>query len=132
MVKKTYARGVPAGNLGGTADVGEVGDGALGLVAVAGDEAVGAVGARDGDHGAAGVIVAGVVGDWWDVLVMLHVVGMESVMRHTSDGGGSGGQGEDAEDVGEHFEGWWGLLGWFIRGWYVYFTRGGVEASGLY
>lgn len=119
---KTHARRVPAGNLGGTADVREVGNGTLGLVAVAGDEAVGAVGARDGGHGAAGVIVAGVVGDWWDVLVMLYVVGVKSVMRHTSDGGGSGGQGEDAEDVGEHFEGGWELLEWFIRGWYVYVT----------
>jgi hypothetical protein len=54
---------VPARDLGGAADVGEVGDGALGLVAVAGDEAVDAVGARDGCHGAAGVVVAGVVGD---------------------------------------------------------------------
>lgn len=44
-MKKTHARRVPAGDLGGTADVGEVGDGALGLVAVASDEAVGAVGA---------------------------------------------------------------------------------------
>lgn len=26
-------------------------------------------------------------------------------MRRTSNGGGSGGQGEDAEDVGEHFGG---------------------------
>lgn len=26
-------------------------------------------------------------------------------MKRTSDGGGSSGQGEDAEDVGEHFEG---------------------------
>lgn len=51
--------------------MGEAGDGALGLVAVAGDEAVGAVGARDGGHGAAGVIVAGVVGDWEMVLVTL-------------------------------------------------------------
>lgn len=85
--------------------MGEVGDGALGLVAVAGDEAVGAVGARDGGHGAAGVIVAGVVGDWEVVLVILNVCKAESAMMHTSDGGGSGGQGEDAEDVGEHFEG---------------------------
>lgn len=38
-------------------------------------------------------------------------------MRHTSDGGGSGGQGEDAEDVGEHFEDGWELLSG-LRGWY--------------
>lgn len=80
---KTHARGVPAGDLGGAADVGEVGDGALGLVAVAGDEAVGAVGARDGRHGAAGVIVAGVVGDWMGVLVILYgVVGVKRVCMH--------------------------------------------------
>lgn len=85
--------------------MGEVGDGALGLVAVAGDEAVGAVGARDGSHGAGGVIIAGIVGDWEMVLVILNVCRSERAMRHTSDGGGSGGQGEDAEDVGEHFEG---------------------------
>lgn len=60
---KTHARRVPAGDLGGAADVGELGDGALGLVAVAGDQAVGAVGARDGRQGAGGIIVAGVVGD---------------------------------------------------------------------
>lgn len=52
--------------------MGEVGDGALGLVAVAGDEAVGAVGARDGGQGAGGVIVAGVVGDWETVLATLY------------------------------------------------------------
>lgn len=56
--------------------MGKVGDGALGLVAVAGDEAVGAVGARDGRQGAGGVIVAGVVGDWMSVLVILHGVGV--------------------------------------------------------
>lgn len=68
------ARGrVPAGDLGGAADVGEAGDGALGLVAVAGDEAVGAVGARDGRHGAAGVVVAGVVGDWGVMLVISRI-----------------------------------------------------------
>lgn len=30
----------------------------------------------------------------------------EQDARLTSDGGGSSGQGEDAEDVGEHFEGY--------------------------
>lgn len=51
--------------------MGEVGYGALGLVAVAGDEAVGAVGAGDGGQGAGGVIVAGVVGDWKMMLAIL-------------------------------------------------------------
>lgn len=33
-------------------------------------------------------------------------VGLKDVcVRRTSDGGGSSGQGEDAEDVGEHFGG---------------------------
>lgn len=53
---------VPATNGGGTAD--ELGaDLALCLPAVPGDEAVLAVGAGDGGQGAAGIIVAGVVGD---------------------------------------------------------------------
>lgn len=52
--------------------MGEVGDGALGLVAVAGDETVGAVGAGNGCQGAGGVIVAGVVGDWKMMLAILY------------------------------------------------------------
>lgn len=53
--------------------MGEVGDGALGLVAVAGDETVGAVGAGDGRQGTGGVIVAGVVGDCGMGLVSSHL-----------------------------------------------------------
>lgn len=97
---------VPARDGGGAADVGEAGDGALGLVAVAGDEAVDAVGARDGGHGAACVVVAGVVGDCGVMLVISEGYKLGLRFGHTSDGGGSSGQGEDAEDVGEHFEGW--------------------------
>lgn len=55
------------------------------------------------------------------MLVILYgVVGVKSAqvcvcMRRTSDGGGSGGQGEDAEDVGEHFEGGLELRGSEMR-----------------
>lgn len=54
---------VPAGDGLGSADVGELGDGALRLPALAGNEAVLAVGARHGGQGAGAVVVAGVVGD---------------------------------------------------------------------
>lgn len=83
----TYARRVPSTDGIDTSNVGEVADLALSLPAVLGDEAVGAVGARDGGQGAGAVVVAGVVGD--------------------ADGLGGGGQGEDGEDVGElHVCGW--------------------------
>lgn len=55
---------VPAGHLLDAADVGEVPDLRLEVPAVLGDEAVCAVGAGDDGHGAVGVVVAGVVGDW--------------------------------------------------------------------
>lgn len=73
--------GVPAGNDVHTANVGELGDVALLLPAVLGDEAVGAVRAGNGSHGARGVIVASVVRD--------------------GGGRGSSGQGEGAEETGE-------------------------------
>ena len=55
---------VPAPDGDGAADVGEVGGLAERLPAEAGGEAVGAVGAGYLGEGAAGNIVAGVVGDW--------------------------------------------------------------------
>lgn len=70
------ARGrVPARDGGGASDVGEARDLALRLPVVAGDEAVGAVGARDDGQGTRAVVVAGVVGDClacqsWRGLVM--------------------------------------------------------------
>lgn len=54
---------VPAADLLDAADVGEVLDLRLEVPAVLGDEAVGAVGARDDGERAVGVIVASVVGD---------------------------------------------------------------------
>ena len=54
--------GVPAGDALVATEVGGL-DVALGLPAVLGDEAVGAVRAGDGGEGAAGVVVAGIVGD---------------------------------------------------------------------
>lgn len=70
LSRNSYLVAVPAGDGGAAADVGEVGDVALRLPAVARGEAVGAVGAADGGEGAGGVVVAGVVGDcagreWW-------------------------------------------------------------------
>lgn len=87
--------GVPAGNVGSTANVGELGNSALGLPAVLGDQAVDAVRARDSSQGAAGIIVTGVVRD--------------------ADGGGHGDhRGKRSEDGGElHFGGgcWGGVFG---------------------
>lgn len=76
---------VPAGNVLPAADVGERRDGTLSLVAVAGDEAVGTVGAGDGGHGARLVVITGVVGD----------------------GDGGSGRGEDSKDGAEglHLDG---------------------------
>lgn len=62
-MKTTHVGGAPAGNGVRAADVGELGDGTLRLPAVLGDQAVDTVGARDSGQGAAGVVVAGVVGD---------------------------------------------------------------------
>lgn len=59
----THVGRVPAGDGLDAADVGEPLDLLLGLPAVLGDEAVGAVGAADGREGAGAVVVAGVVGD---------------------------------------------------------------------
>jgi hypothetical protein len=59
----TYARGVPATNSLGAADVGELRDLALRLPPVLGDQAVGAVRAGHGREGATAVIVPGVIGD---------------------------------------------------------------------
>lgn len=59
----TARGGVPAGDGGGTANVGEVRDLALGVPAVLGDEPVDAVGAGEGGERASGLVVAGVVGD---------------------------------------------------------------------
>lgn len=61
--------GVPAGDGVDAADVGESGDVGLLFEAVAGDEAVLAVGAGDRGHGTVAIIVAGVVGDWMFMLV---------------------------------------------------------------
>ena len=57
-------RRIPARDGGSGADVGEPGDLALCCPAVARDEPVGAVRARDGCHAATGVIIALVVGHW--------------------------------------------------------------------
>lgn len=80
--------GVPAGDALVATEVGRL-DGALGLPAVLGDEAVGAVGAGNGRHGAACVIVAGVVGD-----------GDGRSERAEAESGGSGDGGE-LHGVGE-------------------------------
>lgn len=97
---------VPAGDGGGGTDVGEAGDLALGLPAVLGDQAVGSVGAGDGSQGAAAIIVAGVVGNYCDVLVMvakIYMVGRKWC-KHTSVGHGGGGESENAGNLGEeHF-----------------------------
>lgn len=62
----TAAGGVPASNSLDTTNVWEARDLALGLPVVSGDEAVGAIGARDGSQGARCVIVAGIVRDCVD------------------------------------------------------------------
>ena len=84
-------RAVVPGNPFPSTDVGEAGDGALRLVAVAGDEPVDAVGAGNGVEAAGAVVVAGVV----------------------ADGDGGGGSGEDGEDGGEglHYGDGGGSLG---------------------
>lgn len=60
-----YLIRVPAWDADVAADVGEFGDGALGLPAVLGNEAIRAVGARDGRHGTAAIVVASVVANCW-------------------------------------------------------------------
>lgn len=60
------AGGVPASDGLDTTNVWEARDLALGLPVVSGDEAVGAVGARDDSQGARSVIVAGIVRDCVD------------------------------------------------------------------
>lgn len=65
---------VPAGDGVDAADVGEARDVGLLVEAVAGDEAVLAVGAGDGCHGSVAIIVAGVVGDWMFMLVWCRPV----------------------------------------------------------
>jgi hypothetical protein len=58
-----YLRAVPSSDALVSANVGVVGDGALVLPAILGDEAVRAIGAGYGGEGAVLVIIAGVVGD---------------------------------------------------------------------
>jgi len=85
---------VPAWDADVAADVGEFGDGALGLPAVLGNEAIRAVGARDGRHGTAAIVVASVVAN--------------------RDSGGKAGKTEDCARK-LHRAGWTGGRGWLRR-----------------
>ena len=64
--------GVPAGDALVATEVGRL-DVALGLPAVLGDEAVGAIRAGDGGQGAARIIIASVVGDC-EVLIEAAII----------------------------------------------------------
>lgn len=102
---------VPAPDGGGASDVGELGDLALRLPVVAGDEAVGAVGAGDGCQGTRAVVVAGVVGDCGErdgMLVMRWNEEMvESLRTRISRGGGS--EEGELEEVGQLHLGGYGM-----------------------
>lgn len=67
----TYASRVPSGDAVAASNVGVVGDGTLGLVSVLGDEAVDAIRAGNFSQGPRGIVVAGVVGDFMLMLVLV-------------------------------------------------------------
>jgi hypothetical protein len=101
---RAYLSRVPAGDGSGGTDVREAGNGTLSLPAVSGDETVGTVGAGDGSHGAAGIIVASVVGDCDVIVSNGYYARLYPLNGHTSIGHGNGGESEDAGDLGEeHF-----------------------------